>query len=196
LCAHVLLTDVRPPFDRARRRTSQRTRAVFKLRYGIAAMGEPAVGVCCGHRRQGMLDRSRQRLSGTGLGDAPVGLELRPGALDRRQSRRIRRPGEALGASPRNARANGGALMSAQKCPTSTAPPADANSAKVGSGSCDHPATYAVRCRMPGRKYPTSRVYFPWRWDHARIVSSRVVFKWSYWPRRSTAARPRVSPSP
>jgi hypothetical protein len=88
-------------------------RAVFKLRYGIAAMCEPAVGVCCGHRRQGLLDRSRQRLSGTGLGGAHVGLDWRPGALDRRQIRRRRRPVEELGASPRNARANGGALMSA-----------------------------------------------------------------------------------
>jgi hypothetical protein len=32
-------------------------RAVFKLRYGIAAMYEPAVRVCCGNSRQGVLDR-------------------------------------------------------------------------------------------------------------------------------------------
>jgi hypothetical protein len=91
-----------------------RPRAVFKLRYGIAAMCEPAMGVPCGNGRQDLSDRQLQRRAGACLGGTQEGFDLRPGLLDGREIRRVRRQVEELGPAPLNSLTNGYDFMSAQ----------------------------------------------------------------------------------
>jgi hypothetical protein len=89
------------------------TRAVFKLRYGIAARCEPAVSVHCGNGRQCLIDRQLQCLAGACLGGTQEGFDLRPGWLDGREIRRGRRPGGQPGPAPLNDLTNGCHVMSA-----------------------------------------------------------------------------------
>jgi hypothetical protein len=64
--------------------------------YGITAICEPAVSVCCGNGRQRLLDRQLQCLPGAGLGSTQEGLELRSGLLNGREIRRVWRQVEQL----------------------------------------------------------------------------------------------------
>jgi site-specific recombinase XerC len=87
-------------------------RAVFKSRDGIAAIGEPAMSVRCGHRRQGLLDRQLQRRTGARLGGTQEGLDLRPGVLEWGHIRRVWRQVEQSRPAPRNDLTDGGHCMS------------------------------------------------------------------------------------
>jgi hypothetical protein len=93
------------------------SRAVFKVRYGRAAIGEPAVSVRCGHGRHGVLDRQLQGLAGASLGSAHVGLDLRPGELDGRAIGWVRRSVEQPGHAPLHDLTDEGHVLSAQVSP-------------------------------------------------------------------------------
>jgi hypothetical protein len=58
------------------------------------------VSVRCGHGRQRSLDRQLQRLAGARFGGTQEGLDLRPGWLDRREIRRVRRQVEQPDPAP------------------------------------------------------------------------------------------------
>ena len=63
-------------------------------------MDKPAMGVPCGNGRQDLPDCHLQRLAGASLSGTQEGFDLRPGLLDGREIRRVRRQVEELGPAP------------------------------------------------------------------------------------------------